>query len=247
MLWRLFILFIVVDGIRQYISDINKPSSEDKESIPTAESLKPRKKLGNDINRTCSNCHTPVPRPQIFIRPYRNAQLFYAAEWVYSLGIYYPTSDPAHDRYSDLLLSLKDHSESVITAFADFVATELPYVLDASYSLCAVPSSSRNGGLSPMAELLGKLAAKGGAVNVTSCLYRSESITPAHRGGKRSVALHHRTIGIQNVHLIRGRQILLFDDIYTSGASMQACCEILQKAGATSVSGIVLGRTQRSR
>ncbi len=186
-------------------------------------------------------------RPRLSIRSYRNSEPFRPATWIYALGIYYPKHDPAHDRYSDLLLSLKDRSDTVITAFADFVAAELPYVLDASYSLCSVPSSSRNGGVSAMGELLGNLAAKGRAVNVTSCLYRSESITPAHRGGKRSVALHRRTIGIQNVHLIRGRQILLFDDIYTSGASMQACCEILQGAGAASVSGIVLGRTQRSR
>lgn len=41
---------------------------------------------------------------------------------------------------------------------------------------------------------------------------------------------------------VRGKKIILVDDVYTSGATMLACAKVLKKAGAKEVWGFVLAR-----
>jgi ComF family protein len=45
------------------------------------------------------------------------------------------------------------------------------------------------------------------------------------------------------VGALRGRRILLVDDVMTTGATLEACARALLRAGATSVVGCVLART----
>jgi ComF family protein len=41
---------------------------------------------------------------------------------------------------------------------------------------------------------------------------------------------------------VRGKQVMLIDDVATSGATMDACAAVLKAGGATSVWGLVLAR-----
>jgi predicted amidophosphoribosyltransferase len=41
---------------------------------------------------------------------------------------------------------------------------------------------------------------------------------------------------------VAGSRILIIDDVCTSGASLEACAQVLQEAGAAKVSGYVLAR-----
>ncbi len=43
-------------------------------------------------------------------------------------------------------------------------------------------------------------------------------------------------------HRLRGRQVLLIDDVSTSGATLDACAAVLKAAGAASVWGLALAR-----
>ena len=43
---------------------------------------------------------------------------------------------------------------------------------------------------------------------------------------------------------VAGRQVLLVDDVMTSGASLHAAAEVLLAAGAAAVSAVVLARTE---
>ena len=46
----------------------------------------------------------------------------------------------------------------------------------------------------------------------------------------------------QHTEEIQGKTILLVDDVYTTGATMEECCRVLKKAGAKKVFGAVVAR-----
>ncbi|MGN1422861.1 MAG: ComF family protein [Oscillospiraceae bacterium] len=48
---------------------------------------------------------------------------------------------------------------------------------------------------------------------------------------------------LSDENIIRGKKILLIDDICTTGATLSACAELLRKAGAAQVGGAVFAKT----
>ncbi|MBO2568609.1 hypothetical protein I6M39_06290 [Shewanella algae] len=67
-------------------------------------------------------------------------------------------------------------------------------------------------------------------------LRRKITIASAHNGGDRSVYIHQQSIEVVPRTLRLGLPTLLLDDVKTTGASMNACKNLLESAG----SGIVI-------
>lgn len=55
------------------------------------------------------------------------------------------------------------------------------------------------------------------------------------------------SIRVEHAELIQGREVLLLDDVTTSGNSLVACRQLLLEAGAARVKYMALGRTTHSR
>ena len=47
---------------------------------------------------------------------------------------------------------------------------------------------------------------------------------------------------IKNKEKIQGKKILLVDDVYTTGATMEECAKVLKQAGAREIWGVVVAR-----
>ena len=75
--------------------------------------------------------------------------------------------------------------------------------------------------------------------------------TPAQSGLSRAERLRNLrgafAVEPLRAHTLRGRRILLVDDVMTSGASIFTAAEVLRQAGAAYVSAIVLARTDPPR
>ncbi|MBP1908305.1 phosphoribosyltransferase [Methanolobus bombayensis] len=82
----------------------------------------------------------------------------------------------------------------------------------------------------------------------TDVLHRTKTVTPKHLGGRRGDINYEMESldiieDIIDEDLIRGKQVLLLDDIATSGASLKAGKELLLEAGARIVIPFALGET----
>lgn len=50
----------------------------------------------------------------------------------------------------------------------------------------------------------------------------------------------HDAFAVKETVPVQGKHILLVDDIFTTGATLEACAQALTKKGATSVTGLVI-------
>lgn len=108
--------------------------------------------------------------------------------------------------------------------------------------LAVVPPHRAYQAFWPLRTLAQTLAAEAGRVDATGCLVRHTTIRRIIYGGPSTRALHRQTIRVEDGALVQGRSVLLLDDIAKSGASLVACRELLEDAGAGTVQALALGR-----
>jgi len=96
------------------------------------------------------------------------------------------------------------------------------------------------------AELLARQISKRRRVPVVAALRRKRSTavqaTLASAGRRRNVA---GAFEIRSKAAVKGKRLLLIDDVMTTGATASACASVLKRAGAKSVSLVTLARVDR--
>ena len=146
--------------------------------------------------------------------------------------------NPEFDWYSGFLLDLKENKPAAVSYFADFLGR----IVVANVPIAVVPShdpASVESGLRSLVRLL----ASGGRIDASECLVRTVKIEKLAHGGDRSVQTHLNSITVVRPELIQGRDVLLLDDITTTGNSLIACQQLLMQAGASRVQRMAFGKT----
>lgn len=105
------------------------------------------------------------------------------------------------------------------------------------------PKRERERGFNQSALLARELASRSGLEVVEKALVRTRNVPPQSTLEAVRRARNVRGIfDVKDPDRIRGRVIVLVDDVYTTGATIKECAMTLLKAGAAEVRGITLAR-----
>jgi predicted amidophosphoribosyltransferase len=179
---------------------------------------------------------------------------FWEGEAIFYLGVYNKywldktnkVKNPKFDEFSNNILNLKnlnqdhryDHERAIVHFF-----NEVNPILGNDFPITVVPSHDPNQKeKSGILELAERLSRVNGRIDATHCLRRIHRIPSLHGGGYRSEILHFSSIKLYNLELIEGRDVLLLDDVATTGGSMSACRKILMRSGVKSVTCLALAK-----
>lgn len=153
---------------------------------------------------------------------------------------YYPHrqgKNTEHNRFSQYILDLKLKQDFAVNYFFRL----LHLIVDKNIVLSVVPSSSPqniNSGITKVASLL----SRHNRVNAVYCLKRLKQVEKKSFGGNRDLYVDLNSIVVTQPDVVRGRVILLLDDVITTGNSLKACERLLSDCGAQVVK-FALGKT----
>ncbi len=154
--------------------------------------------------------------------------------------------NPEHYRSgeSGLILRLKDLDENAINLLAERLAWQISQSdeYDGLEVICSIPSSDHRTHFNGIRLAAMKVAKSINSVDCTGCLTRFRDKPKSHFGG-RSIESNLATLVVQHPEYIRGKRVLLVDDITTSGHTLVAGANRLLEAGATGVAKLALGET----
>jgi hypoxanthine phosphoribosyltransferase len=166
---------------------------------------------------------------------------------IFYLGVYQPSTgecegDFDFTEYTSIILDLKNCKSLVIEDFADCISSNLQGDFDGIVVVPPHQNGKDNSGIRILAQ---KVVDKMKLIDATSCLIRHKTINRLSTGGNRSPETHLQSIKVVNQEVIKGKNLLLLDDVSTTGNSLNACQKLLESAGAKSVKCLVLGKTTR--
>lgn len=160
--------------------------------------------------------------------------------WFFNYHPYRKGKNPRFDDTSRQVLDLKQRYSSAVEHFFQ----ELDARLASGLVICTVPSSNPQNDVPGIRMLARMLVRKKNRVDGTECLVRIRPVDKAAHGGERSEKVHLDSIELRRPELIRGQQVLLLDDVTTTGCSLRACRTILQRAKPAAITCVAVARTQ---
>jgi predicted amidophosphoribosyltransferase len=185
--------------------------------------------------------------------------------WICAFGLYQPRWRMDRHRNSDwsqAVLMAKRRSENAVDAFGRVIARHLERMLmrDHKYVITHVPAEEE--AQQYLFVDLGRCATETLAAAVYRHLQSQFAVTltallaqvrpkPHKQHQCRTDAERRENVrdiyALVDPSLVSGRSVILVDDVLTSGATMHECGRLLREAGAKSVMGIALAKTDRAR
>ena len=141
---------------------------------------------------------------------------------------------------------LKAISPCLAELLADYLK-ENPVPGEALVSVPLHPRRLRERGYNQSVLLAGELGKRVGLPVIEDCLTRVKQAQPQ----VRAVDVEERRKNVADAFVCRdervnNKQIILIDDVCTSGATLESCATALKRSGATSVWGLTLAREIRN-
>lgn len=157
------------------------------------------------------------------------------------LGQYHPWhggSNPAFDEFSGRILDVKDIKAKGI----DFFHQRLEPKLLPGITIVVFPSAAPATVESGLMQIAKRLVANE-RVDGTTCLRRHTAVPKSATGGQRNEAKHLNSIVVENRTVITGKNVLLLDDVTTSGSSIRAGLQLLRAHAPAYLQALCLAKT----
>jgi len=185
--------------------------------------------------------------------------------WIHAFGTYYPRRhmiEHQQSAWSKAVILAKRKSEMIINHFgrmiaahlehclmegSDYVITHVPAEPDQQpYLFCGFPQCATE---CLSAAIYAGLSSR---VNITleSLLIQ---VMPKSKKQHQCQSNAERKKNVSGIYAVKdisqiiGRNIIIVDDVLTSGATMNECADVLRSAGAVGIIGVALARTIRLR
>ena len=140
---------------------------------------------------------------------------------------------------SGKMLDLKEGKDAGVAYFSEAIATELKDEI----VIATVPSHNPEKPGVGLKKLVAELVKDSKRVDASGSLVRTQKIDKLAAGGNRSKDVHLKSVSVALAPLIKGRDVLLLDDVTKTGNSLLACRDLLLAAGARSVECATIGKT----
>lgn len=80
--------------------------------------------------------------------------------------------------------------------------------------------------------------------NGSHCLQRTKTVPKSTDGSTtRSVFTHLDSIQVDDSEIIKGKIVMIVDDVWTTGSTLRACASLVKNAGASDTKLIAVGKT----
>lgn len=175
---------------------------------------------------------------------------FYQTEkGIFYLHPYYPKRFKEHSGVSESIIFFKQGYQIPIDRFTDEMKEALLQKADNDKSkfekkyLVLVPSHTEGKWSLSLEKMAKKLCQELNMTDYSKALERVREHEKLATGGDRSIESHISTMQINPEYDIKGKEIIVLDDVTTSGNSLLASAKILKDAGAGQVSAIAIGKT----
>lgn len=152
---------------------------------------------------------------------------------------YYKGTNPLWNQDGGLILDVKENKSKGINHFAEILQSILS---NHEYVICIIPTHEEGTKPSGTRSIAKKLC-RPPVIDGTEVIYRIKERPKKTDGGDRDFRLEKESLEIRDKHLIMGRQVFLFDDVTTSGVSLQAGKILLEESGADLVVKCACGKT----